>query len=278
MYAKVFQKMLDSSIWLECDSTRVVWLTLLLSMDSDGFAQFASVDNLARRARVKPSLTARAVATLEAPDPKSTTPDDDGRRIKRVQGGWIVINCQKYRNISSHGDLRQSRRKSEQPGATQRNSAQLGSPIDLSSNGINESVPETEKETEVKKEEAFGPEEVLQIAQAYPFSTYKSEFEIPHKNQLAIIECVHREKDWRLVLGYTQRYARSATNPNVVMGMDKFYKDPQNYRRQWQENGATVGKFTQLLSTVSEPYGEPGEQFGPVGDSESSLRRIPKTV
>jgi hypothetical protein len=151
MFAKVFQKMLDSSIWLESDSTLRVWLTLLLSMDSDGFAAFASVENLSRRARVKPSLTQRAIDTLEAPDLNSTTPDDEGRRIRRVDGGWIVLNCKKYRDISRHGDLRASRNKSAQPGTTQRNSAQLGTPTQLNTNEINKSVPEIEIEIETEK-------------------------------------------------------------------------------------------------------------------------------
>jgi hypothetical protein len=151
VFAKVFQKMLDSSIWLESDSTVRVWITFLLSMDSEGFCAFASIENLARRARVKPSLTAKAVAVLESPDEQSASKDWDGRRIERVNGGWIVLNCKKYREITRHGDLRKSRLNSEQTGATQRNSAQLGTPIDLSSNGISESVPEIETEKEIEK-------------------------------------------------------------------------------------------------------------------------------
>jgi hypothetical protein len=151
MFAKVFQKMLDSSIWLESDSTLRVWLTLLLSMDSDGFAAFASIENLSRRARVKPSLTAKAIEILESPDPNSATPDDEGRRIRREDGGWLVLNCKKYRDISRHGDLRASRNKSAQVVPTQRNSAQLGTPIELSTNGINKSVPDIETEKEIEK-------------------------------------------------------------------------------------------------------------------------------
>jgi hypothetical protein len=152
MFVKLFQKMLDSSVWLESDSTVRIWVTLLLSMDSDGFCSFASIENLSRRSRVKPSLAAKAIAILEAPDKNSTTPDDDGRRIERVQGGWIVLNCRKYRDISSHGDLRKSRQTPEQLGATRSNSEQLGLPRDLSSNGINESVPEKEKEKETPRD------------------------------------------------------------------------------------------------------------------------------
>ncbi len=77
MFVKLFQKMLDSSVWLESDSTVRVWVTLLLSMDSDGFCPFGSVENLANRARVRPSLTTKALERLSA-------------TVKRVSGGFVI--------------------------------------------------------------------------------------------------------------------------------------------------------------------------------------------
>jgi hypothetical protein len=41
MYNRLFTKILDSSIWLEADTTRIVWITMLASMDEDGFAPFS---------------------------------------------------------------------------------------------------------------------------------------------------------------------------------------------------------------------------------------------
>lgn len=99
MYNKIFTKILDSSIWLEPDQTRIVWLTLLAAMDEDGFAQFASVPNLAHRAIVPVEAAQRAVEALEGPDANSSDPDHEGRRIERVPGGWIVLNAAKYRSL-----------------------------------------------------------------------------------------------------------------------------------------------------------------------------------
>ncbi len=99
VYNKLFAKILDSSIWLEPDTTRIVWITCLASMDEDGFVQFASVPNLARRANVSVRAGQRAVECLEAPDPNSSDPDHEGRRLERVEGGWIVINADKYRKL-----------------------------------------------------------------------------------------------------------------------------------------------------------------------------------
>lgn len=97
MYNKIFTKILDSSIWLETHPTRIVWFTFLAAMDEHGFAQFASVANLAHRARVTLEEAEAAVKCLESPDANSSDPDNEGRRIERVHGGWIVLNCEKYR-------------------------------------------------------------------------------------------------------------------------------------------------------------------------------------
>lgn len=74
-------------------------MTLLAAMDEQGFAQFASVANLAYRARVTQEEGEAAVQCLESPDSNSSDPDNEGRRIERVHGGWVVLNAGKYRDI-----------------------------------------------------------------------------------------------------------------------------------------------------------------------------------
>ena len=107
MYNKLFTKILDSSIWLEPDSTRLVWLTLLAAMDQDGFAQFASAANLAHRARVSADKTAAAIKALESPDDNSSDQDHEGRRIERVPGGWVILNAAKYQELVTRAITRQ---------------------------------------------------------------------------------------------------------------------------------------------------------------------------
>lgn len=99
MYNKIFTKILDSSIWMEPTPTRIVWLTMLAAMDEDGFVQFASIPNLAHRAILPIPETTEAVKTLESPDINSSDPDNEGRRIEKVPGGWIVLNAKKYREL-----------------------------------------------------------------------------------------------------------------------------------------------------------------------------------
>ncbi len=111
VYNKIFTKILDSSIWLEPNDTRIVWLTCIAAMDEDGFVQFASVANLARRANVELDAAQKAVERLEGPDPESSDPDNEGRRLERVQGGWIVLNAEKYRSLVTRVVIREQTRE-----------------------------------------------------------------------------------------------------------------------------------------------------------------------
>ena len=111
MYNKLFSKILDSSIWLEPDPTRIVWVTLLAAMDEDGFCPFACAANIANRARVSLEAAETALKTLESPDPNSGDPEHEGRRIERVPGGWLVLNGPKYREVAARETMRASTRK-----------------------------------------------------------------------------------------------------------------------------------------------------------------------
>lgn len=101
MYNQLFTKILDSSIWLEPTTTRLVWVTLLAAMDEDGFCEFASAGNLAHRARVDVTECNAALLCLESPDENSSDPENDGRRIERVPGGWMVLNARKYKGLTT---------------------------------------------------------------------------------------------------------------------------------------------------------------------------------
>jgi hypothetical protein len=53
----------------------------------------------ANRAPVPPEVCKRAVEILEAPEPSTATEDDDGRRIEKVPGGWMVLKAKEYSAI-----------------------------------------------------------------------------------------------------------------------------------------------------------------------------------
>jgi hypothetical protein len=110
MYNKLFTKILDSSIWLAPDPHRLVWITMLAAMDQDGNCLFASVANVAARARVTREDAAAAIAAFEGPDPDSGDPENEGRRIERFDGGWHILNAHKYRAMVSQAVVREQTR------------------------------------------------------------------------------------------------------------------------------------------------------------------------
>ena len=90
-FAKLFSEIITSSIWSEDDKTRIVWITMLALKDLDGYVP-AAMPGLAAIARVSVEECENAVKKLESPDKYSRTPDNEGRRIKKTEGGWIVLN------------------------------------------------------------------------------------------------------------------------------------------------------------------------------------------
>jgi len=95
-FVKLDCKILDKSIWRESAETKVVWITLLAMADSDGLVE-ASIMGISDRARITLEETEKAIETFMAPDPYSTNPANDGRRIERVVGGFQVLNYEVYR-------------------------------------------------------------------------------------------------------------------------------------------------------------------------------------
>lgn len=97
-FVKLYGSILDSTIWLESLPTRVVWITMLAMADGDGVVA-ASVPGLARRAGVTRPECEAALEILTEPDPDSKTPDHEGRRIEKIEGGWVILNHRKYREM-----------------------------------------------------------------------------------------------------------------------------------------------------------------------------------
>ena len=110
MYNKLFTKILDSSIWLAPDPIRLVWITLIAAMDEDGNCMFACAANVAARARVSIEQAEAALAEFAAPDPNSGDPENEGRRIERIPGGWHMLNAHKYRAMVTKAIIREQTR------------------------------------------------------------------------------------------------------------------------------------------------------------------------
>jgi hypothetical protein len=109
-YTKLFNSIVTSTIWSEDDKTRIVWITMLAIADKNGEVQ-GSVPGLARIAGVSVDDCRVAIAKFLSPDPDSRTKDDEGRRIEEIDGGWSLLNHQKYREMASKDELREAEAK-----------------------------------------------------------------------------------------------------------------------------------------------------------------------
>jgi len=95
-YTKLFGSIVASTIWREPHTVRIVWITMLAMANKHGIVE-ASLPGLADLARVSIDECKAALVALESPDEHSRTPDNEGRRVRKCDGGWMVLNHAKYR-------------------------------------------------------------------------------------------------------------------------------------------------------------------------------------
>lgn len=105
-YTKLFGILVGSSVWDEDDKTRIVWVTMLALKDRNHVVPVTD-KALAVFARVPYEDCLRALEKFQSPDPSSRTPDNEGRRIKRVDGGWLILNSEKYARMLSKEERRE---------------------------------------------------------------------------------------------------------------------------------------------------------------------------
>jgi hypothetical protein len=124
---------------------------------------------------------------------------------------------------------------------------------------------------------------VLEIAQAYPYCKYRNELELPPIVANSIIKAINFEKgQWFRVLEYTKGYANSKPGLEFVKSMDRFFSDPNIYRREWGNGGnKQISRLEQLeaLRAADEQASEQLDKFD-VGLSgrQDTRTGIPKTV
>lgn len=104
-YTKLFSSLLDSTIWLQPDGVRLVWITMLAMADRCGEVG-AAVPGLAKRAGVSIEVCTQALNIFMSPDQYSRSVEYEGRRIKRIDGGWRLLNYEKYRKLMSLDDMK----------------------------------------------------------------------------------------------------------------------------------------------------------------------------
>jgi Recombination endonuclease VII len=120
-FVKLDCKILDSTLWLDIDASRMFITALLMAAPWDTEVEMEQLDvntmeptgwklppgwygfvpaagpGIVRRAGldIKPGMA--ALVRLGAPEPESRSPSYEGRRLVRVNGGFVVLNYMLYR-------------------------------------------------------------------------------------------------------------------------------------------------------------------------------------
>lgn len=112
-YSKLHSSIVNSSLWCEQDAIRILFITLLAMCDRDGIV-YGSRAGLARAAMIDPEKANEAWTALLSPDPDSSdkirAPENEGRRIEEVSGGFRLLNFEYYRGLRNDDERREQNR------------------------------------------------------------------------------------------------------------------------------------------------------------------------
>ncbi len=142
-YTKLFSEIVMSTVWREKDTTRLVWITMLALRNRHHVVE-GSVPGLADCARVSIKACRAAIKVLSEPDPDSRSQELEGRRIQQVDGGWFIVNGEKYRRKMSEDERR------EKNAIYQKNHRERKKSVSTQSD-ISAKSAQTEEETDKEK-------------------------------------------------------------------------------------------------------------------------------
>ena len=89
-FTKLKSSIIQSTIWDEAHHIRILWITILALSDSRGVVE-SSIPGLAKAARLTIDECLDGIKKLESPDRWSRTKEYEGRRIRPIDGGWLVL-------------------------------------------------------------------------------------------------------------------------------------------------------------------------------------------
>ena len=116
-YSKLFSSIVHSSLWTEEDHVRLLFVTLLAIADREGYI-YGSRKGLERLANIDSGKYERDPwGVLMEPDADSSdlmrNPDNEGRRIEPVSGGFRILNYAFYRSLRNSDDRREQNREAQ---------------------------------------------------------------------------------------------------------------------------------------------------------------------
>src|SRR5580765_4804640 len=154
-YSKLYSSIVHSSLWTEPDHIRILFITLLAIADWEGYV-YGSRNGLIRLANLDPDDCAQTdpFQALLDPDKDSSdllrNPENEGRRIEAVPGGFKILNFLYYRGLRHDDDRREQNREAQQRFRSKRASAKVSQHKPASAEVI-QGKPISEAEAEAER-------------------------------------------------------------------------------------------------------------------------------
>jgi hypothetical protein len=155
LYAKVFRSLWDGSLRGQSDA-QLVFVYMLAHSDSDGVVDIIA-HKIADDTGLPIERVLEAVAFLEATDPSSRHPDEDGRRIAQLDAhrawGWRIVNHAHFRELRNQFERQRQNRENQAAQRVRNASANVSTSQHqsaLSANTDTEASTDTEPRTLVR--------------------------------------------------------------------------------------------------------------------------------
>ena len=98
-YTPIFSQIVDSSLWKEEKHVRLLFITMLVCRDFDHVCRVPD-HRLPEKAKLDDKEVVQALKVLASPDRKCEIPQPfEGRRIQKVDGGWLILNGEHYQKM-----------------------------------------------------------------------------------------------------------------------------------------------------------------------------------
>jgi hypothetical protein len=146
-YTKLFGTIVTSTVWQEDAETKVIWITLLALVDKNGVVE-ATIPGIAHIAKVSIEKVEQAMNKFLSPDHYSRSSEFEGRRIEKVDGGYLILNYSKYRAKMRSEERQEYQRKYMQ---NYRQKNPVNSNVNFVSQ-VNQNKPIAEAKAEAKAE------------------------------------------------------------------------------------------------------------------------------
>lgn len=153
-FAKLDSGIVNSTIWVQPHDVLRVWIWFLSQCDARGVIR-AAAPAISLACMVPVERMREILHLLESPDEDSRTPDHDGRRIERIEGGWRILNYGKYRESREPDERREYQREWDRQHRPSGHARKVRPQSDHSPTKSDQPRPETtEAEAEVEEERA----------------------------------------------------------------------------------------------------------------------------